>query len=79
VGAGATAHAGAESSGSDGTTACRWGWWVVVTRQCLIGPFKLKFDRLNTNLTVQTEKTSFFTVSAQKTQKIIKITNFTPL
>jgi hypothetical protein len=66
VGAGATAYAGAESSGSAGTTTCRWGWWVVVTRQCLIGPFKLKFDRLNTNLTVQTEKTSFLALKKHK-------------
>jgi hypothetical protein len=69
VGAGATAHAGAESSGSAGTTTCRWGWWVVVTRQCLIGPFKLKFDRLNTNSTVQTEKLAFLPLALKKHKK----------
>jgi hypothetical protein len=31
------------------TTACRWGWRAVVMQQLLIGPFELKFDRLNTN------------------------------
>jgi hypothetical protein len=33
-------------------TACRWGWRTVVMQQLLIGPFELKFDRLNTNSTV---------------------------
>jgi hypothetical protein len=34
------------------TTACRWGRRAVVTRRLVIDPFELKFDRLNTNLTV---------------------------
>jgi hypothetical protein len=33
------------------TTRC-CGWWAVVRCRLLIGSFKLKFDRLNTNLIV---------------------------
>jgi hypothetical protein len=40
------------TGGSTGTTTCCWGRRAVVMRQRLIGPFELKFDRLNTNSVV---------------------------
>jgi hypothetical protein len=52
AGAMATARAGAGPGGSVSTTAYRWGRRAVVTWQLLIGPFELKFDRLNMNSTV---------------------------
>jgi hypothetical protein len=52
VGAGASTRAGARSSSSADTTTDRWGRRAVVTWQLLIGLFELKFDRLNTNLTI---------------------------
>jgi hypothetical protein len=42
------------------TTAYRWSRWAIVTRRLMIGSFKLKFDRLNTNWTVLTEKLAVF-------------------
>jgi hypothetical protein len=44
------------SGGTARTTACRWGRVAVVTRRLVIGPFKLKFDCLNMNSTIGTEK-----------------------
>jgi hypothetical protein len=38
--------------GTARTTACRWSRRAVVTWQLVIGPFELKFNRLNTNSTV---------------------------
>jgi hypothetical protein len=52
AGPGGTACVGARPDGSACTTACRWGRRAVVTWWFVIGPFELKFDRLNTNLTV---------------------------
>jgi hypothetical protein len=40
------------SGGIARTTVCHWGRWAVVTWQLVIGPFELKFDCLNMNLTV---------------------------
>jgi hypothetical protein len=38
--------------GTTRTTACFWGRQALMTRQLVIGPFELKFDRLNMNSTV---------------------------
>jgi hypothetical protein len=34
------------------TTTCCWSRWAIVMWRFVIGPFELKFDRLNTNSTV---------------------------
>jgi hypothetical protein len=61
-----------EHGGIVRTIVCHWGWWVVVTRWLVIGPFELKFDRLNWKLAV------FYHYGSKKSKKILNFLNFVP-
>jgi hypothetical protein len=52
--------------GTARTIIYRWGRQTVVTRRLVISPFELKFNRLNTNSTVSTEKLTVFIIMALK-------------
>jgi hypothetical protein len=49
---GGSARIRAGSGDTIRTTVCRWDRWVVVRYHLLTDPFKLKFDRLSTNLII---------------------------
>jgi hypothetical protein len=70
-----TTRVGAGPNGIVRTIVGRWGRRVVVTRRLVIDLFELKFDRLNMNSIVWTEKLAVFTV---KNPKNLKISNFAP-
>jgi hypothetical protein len=71
LGSGGIIRAGAGLDGSARTTTCHWGRRAVVARWLVIDLFELKFDHLNTNLTVSTKKLIVFDHYGSKSPKQI--------